>query len=172
MAEKTIRTALCEMEEVMLEKLEAGGTVSFSPKGVSMLPMLRDGGDSVTLKKPPAKLKRGTVALFVLTDVPEGRKFILHRYMRKEKGLLVFCGDNRVTCDPPVPYENVLGVVTEYVRSGRKHSLNEPWYKLYTAWMVLTPRIRRVSMRAERLIYRIWKRISRRSKKQRTRRAP
>lgn len=162
MADRTVHAALADMEAVMVEKLNAGGTVSFSPKGVSMLPMLRDGGDTVTLKKPPAKLKKGTVALFVITDAPEGRKFILHRFMGMKKGLCVFCGDNRVTCDPPVPYENVIGVVSEYERNGRKHSLNELWYRFYTAWMVMTPGIRRVSIRAERLIYRVWKRVSRR----------
>lgn len=143
----------------MLEKLAEGGSVTFSPKGSSMLPMLRSSGDSVTLEKPPAKLKKGTVALFILND-ERGRRFILHRLVRVKDGLYTFCGDNRYTHDTPVPYENILGVVTAYERCGKKRSLKEPWYRLYKLFMVSTYRIRRFSLRLERLVYRVWKRLT------------
>ena len=145
----------------MLGKLSEGGTVTFSPKGTSMLPMLRSGADSVTLKKPPEKLKRGVVALFILKNGAE-KKFILHRLVRIRDGLYTFCGDNRFTTDSPVPYENILAVVTEYVHGGKKRSLNALWYRLYSFYMVSTYRIRRVTLRLERLVHRIWKRIFRR----------
>ena len=37
--------ALSEMETLIREKLGNGGSVTFSPKGISMLPMLRSAGD-------------------------------------------------------------------------------------------------------------------------------
>ncbi len=158
-----ITAALSEMEEVMTEKLLAGGSVSFSPKGKSMLPMLRSEGDRVTLRKPPAKPKKGMVALFVSNE--DGvRRYILHRLVKVKNGLCTFCGDNRSECEAPVPYENVIGVVTEYESRGKKHSLNETWYRLYSVWMTSTYGFRRASMKAERLIYRIWRRLFRREK--------
>lgn len=157
---RKINTALSEIEDIMLGKLRAGGTVSFSPKGRSMLPMLRESGDSVTLKKPPEKLKKGAVALFTENE-GDGKRFILHRLVSRKKGLLFFCGDNRSECDPPVPYENVIGVVVSYVSRGKEHSLREPWYRLYSLWMVSTFRIRRVSVKAAKFIYRIWRKLFR-----------
>lgn len=153
-----ISTTLSEMEAVMTEKLREGGSVRFSPKGKSMLPMLRAEGDSVTLKQPPAKPKKGMVALFVSEEGGE-RHFVLHRLVRigKKDGLCVFCGDNRRECDPPVPFGNIIGVVSEYESRGREHSLDELWYRLYSLWMVNTYGFRRVSLKAERFIYGVWK---------------
>ena len=38
-----------EMMPLIIERLSVGGEVKISPKGVSMLPMLRQGKDSVIL---------------------------------------------------------------------------------------------------------------------------
>ncbi len=38
---------LDDVMQIIAEKLEAGGLVTFNPKGTSMLPMLRDGDDTV-----------------------------------------------------------------------------------------------------------------------------
>lgn len=43
---------LDDVMQIIAEKLEAGGSVTFNPKGTSMLPMLRDGDDTVVLSKP------------------------------------------------------------------------------------------------------------------------
>ena len=153
-------TALSEMETLMEEKLRQGGTVKFSPKGVSMLPMLRSRGDSVTLEKPPARLKKGTVALFISRNGEE-KKYILHRLVGKKGDLYVFCGDNKSECDPPVGYEDIIGAVTEYESRGKSRSLKEPWYRLYSFWMVATRRIRPFSRRVQALVYRIWKKLFR-----------
>ena len=42
---------LDDVMQIIAEKLEAGGSVTFNPKGTSMLPMLRDGDDTVVLSK-------------------------------------------------------------------------------------------------------------------------
>ena len=52
---------LDDVMQIIAEKLEAGGSVTFNPKGTSMLPMLRDGDDTVVLSKP-----KGRLHLFVL----------------------------------------------------------------------------------------------------------
>ena len=61
--------------DIMIEKLNSGGTVTFTPKGKSMLPMLRDGEDVVVLSKPNGKLH--------LFDIPLYRRsngaYVLHR---------------------------------------------------------------------------------------------
>ena len=47
---------LDDVMQIIAEKLEAGGSVTFNPKGTSMLPMLRDGDDTVVLSKPKGRL--------------------------------------------------------------------------------------------------------------------
>ena len=37
---------LDDVMQIIAEKLETGGSVTFNPKGTSMLPMLRDGDDT------------------------------------------------------------------------------------------------------------------------------
>ncbi len=161
-ARKTVHTELREMEAVILETLASGGEVSFSPKGRSMLPMLRDGGDSVTLKAPEERIPRGAVALFV-TNEGGGRRFVLHRLVKKSGGRLVFCGDNRRECDEPVDRAAVVGVVVRYESRGKKHSLKEPWYRVYCAWMVATYGVRSMALKLQKRVYLLWKRLRKRA---------
>ncbi|MBQ4167123.1 MAG: hypothetical protein II590_02845 [Clostridia bacterium] len=157
---RKLHAQLSQMEALMEEKLREGGSVSFSPKGVSMLPMLRAEGDTVTLEKPPARIKKGTVALFISREGDEER-FVLHRLVKTRGGELVFCGDNRREPDPPVKKEAVIGVVTAYESRGKAHSPSEPWYRLYSFWMVATSPFRSISMKAQRVIYNVWKKLFR-----------
>ena len=79
--------------DVMTEKLKEGGTVTFSPHGTSMLPMLRDGEDVVVLKGTGGKRLH-------LFDVPLYRRdngqYVLHRVLDFcRDGSYVMCGDNQ-----------------------------------------------------------------------------
>ena len=157
---KKINTELAAVIGVMLEKLESGGSVAFSPKGVSMLPMLRASGDTVTLVKPPARLKKGMVALFVSGEGAES-KFVLHRLVRIRGEELIFCGDNRLECDEPVKRDAVIGVLTEYESRGKRRSVRAPWYRLYSFWMRATVPSKRLAIGLQNGVYRIWKRLKR-----------
>ncbi len=158
-APEKMHTALSEMEAVIREKLEDGGTVTFSPKGTSMLPMLRSSGDSVTLTKPPARLKKGKVALFISTNGEGERRYVLHRLVKTGRKGLIFCGDNRITADDPVPAEAVIGVVSGYESRGRRYTERELWYRLYRRWMVCTRSFRRPALRFQNSVYRLWKKL-------------
>ena len=57
------------------EKLETGGLVTFNPKGTSMLPMLRDGDDTVVLSKPKGRLHLFDLPLYRRKD----GSYVLHR---------------------------------------------------------------------------------------------
>ena len=50
-----------QLEQLMpliLKQLQSGGTVRFKPHGTSMLPMLREGIDSVVLSPLPEQLQK------------------------------------------------------------------------------------------------------------------
>ena len=151
--------ALDEFYGIFTEKLTEGGSVTFPPRGTSMLPMLRAYGDSVTIVMPPARMKKGTVALFVLKNEDGSRKYILHRLVRKKGGKLIFCGDHRSSCDPPVGAEDVIGVVSGYRSRGKECSIDSILYRLYSFWMVHTVRCRGLALKLENAAYRVWKKL-------------
>ena len=156
---RTHRAALDQLSVLFTEKLSEGGSVTFSPRGNSMLPMLRAYGDSVTLIAPPARLKKGTVALFVLNKEDGAHKYILHRLVKIKDTGLIFCGDHRLECDPEVRQEDVVGVVTAYRSRGRERSIDRFTYKLYSFYMVHTVGFRKFALGVENIFYKIYKKL-------------
>lgn len=157
--------ALEELSGIFTEKLKSGGSVTFSPRGASMLPMLRAYGDSVTLVMPPARLKKGTVALFVLKNEDGSNKFILHRLVKIKGDSLVFCGDHRSTCDPEVGRGEVIGVVSAYKSRGKDRSIDSLTYRLYSFYMVHTVGFRKLALGFENAAYRVFKKLGGGSRK-------
>ena len=99
------------MEEVR-SLLSQGKEVSFTPKGYSMLPLLRTDRDSVILKKLP-----GAGVGDIILVRTEGR-YVLHRLISMEGDKLVLQGDGNLqgteTCGP----DDVLGTVIR-IKRGR-----------------------------------------------------
>ena len=117
---------LDELMPIFREQLEAGKTVRFSPRGISMLPMIREGIDSVELSPIPAKLKRFDLPLYRRED----GKYILHRIV--EAGQTYTCiGDNQFVFERCVKHEQMIGLVTSFFRGERKISVKSPIYWFY-----------------------------------------
>lgn len=144
----------------MTEKLAAGGTVSFSPRGESMLPMLREEGDTVTLIKPPKRIGRGAVALFA-SEYKGERRYVLHRLVARNGEDYIFCGDKRKVCDPPAARGDIIGVVAGYESRGKKRSVRSLTYRLYSLWMVATYRHRDAAFKIQNFAGRIRQRLLR-----------
>ena len=108
------------------ERLDAGGTVRFSPQGISMLPMLRQGKDSVTLSKAPEKLKKYDLPLYQR----DNGKYILHRIV--DVGDSYTCiGDNQFILESGVRRDQVIAIVTSFTRNGREILVTSCSYQLY-----------------------------------------
>ena len=108
------------------EQLEAGKTVKFSPRGVSMLPMLRQGIDSVVLSPAPEKLKKYDLPLYRR----DNGKYILHRVV--EAGETYTCiGDNQFDFENGVRHDQIIAVVTAFTRGEKMHSVQEIGYQAY-----------------------------------------
>ncbi len=120
---------LAPMEELvtlMREQLNKGGSVRFSPRGVSMLPMLRHGKDGVQLSPITGKLKKYDVALYRRDD---GR-YVLHRIVRT--GDTYTCiGDNQYHCEKGVRHDQMIAVVTAFIRRGRHYTVDNMKYRIY-----------------------------------------
>ena len=109
------------------EQIESGKSVTFVPRGTSMLPMLREGIDSVTLSAPPKKLKKYDIPLYQR----ENGQYILHRVVKV--GETYTCiGDNQFVYEKGVTHEQVIAVCTAFSRGeGKKISVHSPMWRLY-----------------------------------------
>ena len=108
---------LDDVMQIIAEKLDAGGTVTFNPRGTSMLPMLRDGDDTVVLSKPKGRLHLFDLPLYRRKD----GSYVLHRVVN-------FGGD----------------VVTAFYRKGKPYKVNSLKYRAYLEFMFYSKPIRRV----------------------------
>ena len=132
-------SGLTELLPLMEECLAAGQSVKFSPRGVSMLPMIVQGRDSVTLSSPPDRLKKFDIPLYRRKD----GSFVLHRVI-KVSDTYTCMGDNQFKAEKGIAQDQIIGVVTAFTRKGRTYVVSHGGYRLYCVlWHISRP-LRRV----------------------------
>ena len=109
------------------EQLAQGKNGRCYPRGVSMLPMLRENIDSVVLASVPPELERFDLPLYRRDD----GQFILHRIVRVEGDTYTCVGDNQLVLEPGVRRDQMVALVTGFYRGERYHSVTEPGYRIY-----------------------------------------
>jgi len=115
-----------QMMPIIREKLAAGHTVKFCPRGISMLPMLRQGIDSVVLSQAPSTLKKYDIPLYQRDD----GHYVLHRVV-KVRDTYTCIGDNQFELEHGVRHGQVIAVVSAFYRGEEYHSVTEPRYRCY-----------------------------------------
>ena len=141
------------MNDSNLEKyLAEYGELTYSKgEGTSMLPLLKQGRDSFTLrKKGEGRCKKYDVVLY--HRPPD--KFILHRVIEVRENDYVIRGDNCIRKEFGITDGDIIGVMTGYVRNGKTHSVDDFGFKLYSrVWCALAP----IRIFATKIRYRIRK---------------
>lgn len=118
--------ALDTLMPLIREELAAGKSVRFAPRGTSMLPMLRQGIDTVTISPVSGKLRKYDLPLYQR----DNGKYILHRVIGVGDAYTCL-GDNQFVKEPGVRHDQIIGLVTEFTRGERSVSVDNPWYQLY-----------------------------------------
>ena len=131
------------------EGFENGQSVRIYPYGASMLPMLREGRDSVVLSRA-RKIRKYDVILYQR----ENGQYILHRVVGV--GETYTCiGDNQFELERGITAEQIVAVCTSFTRKGKKCSPNSPKWRTYAIFWHYSrfPRrvIRAVKRRAAKL---------------------
>ena len=127
-----------EKRQVDIEQLLAEGvTVQIRPNGYSMYPMFLPGRDEALIAPAePDKLKRGDVALYRR----DGSILVLHRIWKRKQDGFYFVGDNQAEVEGPLRPDQVKGILTAFIRKGRKISVHNPIYRLAAGiWLFLRP---------------------------------
>ena len=151
MSDKTV--VLDEVMPLIRERLAAGENVQFSPRGNSMLPMLVQGRDSVVLSPVTQPLRRGDLPLYQR----KSGQYVLHRVIAAGE-TYTCCGDNQVEAERGISHEQVIAVVTAFVRKGKRVAADAPLYRAYSCvWMASRP-LRRVWRAGKRILKRIARR--------------
>lgn len=153
---QTYTLPMQELVELIKLQLSEGGFAKLTVTGCSMLPMLRDGRDSVDLIPVRGVQKKGTVALYRR----QCGQYVLHRIIQVRDGKYICCGDNQYMREP-VEQAQLIAVVDGFTRKGKTYSCKHFGYGIYTAAMVgLFPlrrpyiALRRVFGRLSRKLYR------------------
>ena len=138
------------------EYLDQYGTLTYSNVGVSMLPLLRQGKDLLTVKKKGTeRCKKGDVVLY--RRPPD--QYVLHRIIEVRSDDYVILGDNCVAREYGIRDEDIIGVLTRFVRNGKEHKVTEPGYRIYSfLWLHLWPIrvfLKKMTSRLKRLAIRI-----------------
>jgi len=134
-----------ELMPLVRERLAAGQSVRYLTfRGVSMLPMLRQGIDSVELSPLPEKLKKYDLPLY---QYPDGR-YVMHRVVGVREDHYLCLGDNTYSYEH-VPHEYMIGLVSAFRRGDRRVSTDSFAYRVYSrVWCFIYP-LRRFVRRAK-----------------------
>lgn len=124
-----------EASQLIYDKLEAGGEVSFHVQGHSMRPFYHHGKTLVTIKKPAGPIKKYDVVLFHTPNLP----MILHRVIKVSEKAIYTQGD--ALFDPEkIPLYALHGVVIKHEYKGQVTFATEVVYRMKIhLWFFIRP---------------------------------
>ena len=126
-----------KIEEVLAEKgAYVGPTV-----GISMLPMLKTGRDTIVVRPKTERLKHLDVALY-----KRGDDYVLHRVIQPIEGGYIIRGDNCYS-DEHIPEQAVFGVLTEFFRKDKHFYCTDKKYIRYAKRRIKNYKARRFYIR-------------------------
>ena len=135
------------------EQLACGQTVRFSPRGTSMLPMLRQGIDQVVLSPLPEKLRKFDLPLYQRDD----GHYVLHRIVGIRDGRFTCLGDNQFVKEYDLRQDQMIAVVSAFTRDGRQYSVTDPGYWIYCRVWYYSRHLRRLAQHGMRFLRRLMK---------------
>ncbi len=141
------KVELSALEPIIAEKLGSGGSVIIPITGTSMLPLLRQGKDSVELRCAEGKLRKYDVPLYKRKN----GEFVLHRVVGFEGDKYVMCGDNQVALEHGIGDEDIIGVVSAIYREDVRIETDDARYVKYYKKRVASRNLRNLKIKARAL---------------------
>ena len=116
------------------EALASGKTLHINPEGVSMLPLIKAGRDSVYIDSITfEETKKGDIVLYR----NERNLLVLHRLIKKTPTAFYTVGDNQLISAGPYNRETLLGKMIGMKRKGKYLDSRQPSMRLYgKLWMI------------------------------------
>ncbi len=142
------------------EYLKENEEMTYRFKGVSMLPLLKQGRDLFTVraKKPGERFQRTDVILY-----RRGSDYVLHRITKVlPDGHYVILGDNCINYEHNTVDDDILGVMIAFNRKGKNISVDNFFYRIYANLRVTLAPLRIFRCKVIAKLKRIAKKILRR----------
>ena len=119
------------------EMLEDKGYIIYTNKGYSMLPLLRQGKDLFTVTaKPEGRCHKYDAVLYHRGE----HTHVLHRIIKVREHDYVILGDNCENKEYGITDDDIVGVMTGFVRNGVSYSTSDWRYVVYShVWVWLHP---------------------------------
>ncbi len=114
---------------------DTGGELRFMPRGTSMLPLLREGRDSVAIKKIQGGARKYDIVLYRRKN----GKYALHRVIGKNKSGYIMCGDNQLIKEYGIEDGQIEAVVSAVYRSGKRIDLSGFGSRVYSRLWCFMP---------------------------------
>lgn len=130
------------------EELDKKGILVYTNKGNSMYPLIRQGKDVLIIKKCNTRLKKMDVPLYKR----ESGQYVLHRIIKVNENDYVIRGDNTYSNETGIRDDQILGVLSGVIRSGKEISVNSFGYKLYSYFWYYTYYLRKIIIKIKRCI--------------------
>ena len=116
-----IQFSMADLEPLIREVIDKGGTFTMMPRGTSMLPLIRQGKDSVIL----SPLKEETLPGDVVLYKRDNGQFVLHRVMMAKNGVYTMCGDNQVVFEKGIENRHLIAIASGIIRDGKEITFSE-----------------------------------------------
>ena len=137
---------------IIEEVLGTGGEFRLYPRGTSMLPMIRQGEDSVVL----CSLGDVSVNDVVLYKRDDG-SFVLHRVVKIKGDEYIMCGDNQFELEYGITRSHLLANLSCFYRGDTKVTLDSPDYKKYLKTLPRVRRRRKIRSTLSKIKHKIFK---------------
>lgn len=141
-------------ETTYKEYIEENDFLVYAPRGISMLPLIREGIDSVRLVKIRRPIKKYDVLLYSR----ENGSCVLHRVVRVRKESYDMMGDNQWVIERGVKKDNVIALMDGVYKGEKFISINSFKYKVYARFRVWFRIFRRVNNYIKRRVFKKCKR--------------
>lgn len=142
---RKIPVMLDQLMPLIRDELAEGKPVWFTPQGISMQPLFVGGRDQVLLVPPPKTLKKYDLALYQR----ENGQYVLHR-VAKVGQTYTFIGDHQYVYETGLRHEQVIAVVSEFVRNGKHSDVRRFGYRLYSRVWIGTVSLRHFAHKVRR----------------------
>ena len=150
-ADNAVFANIDDIVMIVEEKISEGADVELPPRGISMLPLIRQGKDSVILSAKKGRLKKYDIARYRRSN----GDFVLHRIVDVKPESYTISGDNQYVYEKGIGDDQIIAVVTAIRRGGRIIKAKSPIHIIYASVWHHTRSLRHLFVRAKRKISRI-----------------
>ena len=125
-----------EIVPLMKEQMDNNGKVRFTPKGNSMLPLLRNNMDVVTMSTPELPLAKYSIAFYQRKN----GQYIMPRIYKIRGEDYYMVGDAQQVIEGPLKREQIFAVVIKVKRKEKWIEPGDFWWKFFEkVWIRVVP---------------------------------